>query len=154
MSMVMNFFHHPAPPPMTIKSKHSDFMDLSYSDRLDLCVPYITQNVHTWVSDWQGSLGALQGLYQRQPVATPAINSPDAQGQQVVNLYLAVTDYAEKRAEANEGKNIQSCALTPRVSDGWNTIEPLIDDNTATEVPPEKWTGGYAACVAAVSDCS
>jgi phosphatidylserine decarboxylase len=22
------------------------------------------------------------------------------------------------------------------------------------EVPPEKWTGGYAACVAALSDCS
>lgn len=130
-SLFMNFFYHPAPDPVTISSKHSDFTDLSYSDRLDLCVPYISKNIEGWMSNWQKGISEIGGLYQAQPLATPAVGTADATGQQIVNEYIAVSNYAKKRAEANEGKNLQSCLLTPQVSNGWKVIEPRIEETTA-----------------------
>jgi hypothetical protein len=33
-------------------------------------------------------------------------------------------------------------------------VDVMVADRLPSEVPPEKWTRGYAACVAALSDCS
>ena len=72
----MNFFYHPSPPPTTIESGHSEFMKLSYSDRIDRCVPYISEHLDAWrdVADRprpkrrlapEGA-GALRGAWRRR----------------------------------------------------------------------------------------
>lgn len=52
-SLIMNLFYQPGPPPTTIESGHSEFIKLSYSDRIDRCVPYISEHLDAWRDKWR-----------------------------------------------------------------------------------------------------
>src|SRR3954469_11235661 len=67
-SLIMNFFYHPGPPPITIDSGHSAFMKLSYADRIDRCVPYIDQLLDAWRDKWRSAVDSTGGSRQKVPV--------------------------------------------------------------------------------------
>jgi hypothetical protein len=113
VSLVMNFFYHPSAPPITIDSGHSEFMKLSYADRIDRCAPYITEHIDGWQDKWRAALQATGGSHQNPPVPFAAPADPRASGQAIVNTYLAVLDYAEKSAPTDEGENLLSCIYAP-----------------------------------------
>ena len=113
ISLVMNFFYQPSAPPTTISSGHSEFMKLSYSDRIDRCVPHIAENLTSWQDRWRTALDATGGARQKPPVPFAALGDADAAGQAIVNTYLAVVNYAEKLAPTDEGENLLSCIYAP-----------------------------------------
>ena len=112
-SLIMNFFYHPSPPPITIDSGHSEFMKLSYADRIDRCVPYISEHVDSWRDKWRTALDASGGSHQKAPVSYAALDDAGATGQAIVNTHLAVVNYAEKLAPTDEGENLLSCVYAP-----------------------------------------
>jgi hypothetical protein len=112
-SLILNFFYQPSPPPTTISSGHSEFMKLSYSDRIDRCVPYISANLPAWQDRWRTALDGSGGARQKPPVPFAGLGDADARGQAIVNTYLAVVNYAEKLAPTDEGENLLSCIYAP-----------------------------------------
>ena len=117
-SLIMNFFYHPSPPPITIDSGHSEFMKLSYADRVDRCVPHISQNLHAWQDRWRSALDQSGGSHQKAPAPFAALDDAGATGQGIVNTYLAVVNYAEKLAPTDEGENLFVVRVRPRAEDG------------------------------------
>lgn len=103
-SLIMNFFYHPSPPPITIESGHSAFMKLSYSDRIDRCVPYISEHLDNSREKWRTALDDSRGSHQKAPVLYAALDDADGTGQAIVNTYLAVVNYSEKLAPTDEGE--------------------------------------------------
>ena len=126
----MNFFYHPGPPPITIDSGHSEFMKLSYADRIDRCVPYIDQHLDAWRDKWRSALDSTGGSRQKAPVPYSALNDAGAAGQAIVNTYLAVVNYAEKLAPTDEGENLLSCVYAPVLrmdpTHGYPDVESLV----------------------------
>lgn len=112
-SLIMNFFYQPSPPPTTIDSGHSEFMKLSYSDRIDRCVPHISEHIDTWRDRWRAALEQAGTSHQKAPVPFAAVNDANATGQAIVNTHLAVVNYAEKLAPTDEGENLLSCVYAP-----------------------------------------
>lgn len=112
-SLIMNFFYQPSPPPITIESGHSEFMKLSYADRIDRCVPYISENLEAWRDKWRTALDDSGGSHQKAPVPFAALDDVDGSGQAIVNTHLAVVNYAEKIAPTDEGENLLSCVYAP-----------------------------------------
>ncbi len=112
-SLIMNFFYQPSPPPTTIESGHSEFMKLSYSDRIDRCVPYISENLDAWRDRWRAALDDNGGSHQKPPVPMAPLGDAGATGQAIVNTYLTVVNYAEKLAPTDEGENLLSCIYAP-----------------------------------------
>ena len=112
-SLIMNFFYQPSPPPTTISSGHSEFMKLSYADRVDRCVPHISANLAQWQERWRSALDSSGGSHQKPPVPFAALGDEHAPGQAIVNTYLAISDYAEKLAPTDEGENLLSCLFAP-----------------------------------------
>jgi hypothetical protein len=111
----MNFFYHPSPPPITIDSSHSEFMKLSYSDRVDRCVPHIEQHFDEWRDKWR-----------KPPISYAPLDDPEATGQAIVNSHLAVVNYAEKLAPTDEGENLLSCVYSPALKERANHSSPNI----------------------------
>ncbi|KUH94186.1 hypothetical protein AU190_13195 [Mycolicibacterium acapulense] len=112
-SLIMNFFYQPSPPPTTIESAHSEFMKLSYSDRIDRCVPYISEHADAWRDKWRAALDDSGTSRQKAPVPFAVLDDANATGQAIVNTYLTVVDYAEKSAPTDEGENLLSCVYAP-----------------------------------------
>lgn len=112
-SLIMNFFYQPSPPPTTIESAHSEFMKLSYADRIDRCVPYISEHLDNWRDKWRTALDDSGGSHQKAPVPYAALDDANATGQAIVNTYLTVVNYAEKLAPTDEGENLLSCVYAP-----------------------------------------
>lgn len=112
-SLIMNFFYRPSPPPTTIESAHSEFMKLSYSDRIDRCVPYISGHTDAWRDKWRTALEGSGASRQKAPVPFAALDDANAAGRAIVNTYLTVVDYAEKSAPTDEGENLLSCVYAP-----------------------------------------
>jgi hypothetical protein len=88
-------------------------MKLSYSDRIDRCVPYINEHLDTWRDKWRTALDQSGTSHQKPPVPFAALNDADAKGQAIVNTYLAVVNYAEKLAPTDEGENLLACVYAP-----------------------------------------
>ncbi|KUI21722.1 hypothetical protein AU195_02650 [Mycobacterium sp. IS-1496] len=126
-SLIMNFFYHPGAPPTTIESGHSEFMKLSYSDRIDRCVPYISEHLDSWRDRWRSALSETGGSHQKPPVPFAALGDAGASGQAIVNTYLAVVDYAEKSAPTDEGENLLSCVYSPALRTGPSHTYPDVD---------------------------
>ncbi|MFL6087780.1 MAG: hypothetical protein ACJ74F_32260 [Mycobacterium sp.] len=112
-SLIMNFFYHPSPPPITIDSSHSEFMKLSYSDRVDRCVPHIEQHFDEWRDKWRTALTDAGTSHSKPPISYAPLDDPEATGQAIVNSQLAVVNYAEKLAPTDEGENLLSCVYSP-----------------------------------------
>ncbi|AFM17287.1 hypothetical protein Mycch_2514 [Mycolicibacterium chubuense NBB4] len=112
-SLIMNFFYQPSPPPTTIESGHSEFMKLSYADRIDRCVPHISEHLTAWRDRWREALDEGGGSHQKAPVPYAALGDGNAPGQAIVNTYLAIVNYAEKLAPTDEGENLLSCVYAP-----------------------------------------
>ena len=126
-SLIMNFFYHPSPPPITIESGHSEFMKLSYADRIDRCVPHISEHLDAWRRPVANrsrperrlapkGAGALRGAWRRR-----------RGGQGIVNTYLAVVNYAEKIAPTDEGENLLSCVYAPVLKMDPNNSYPDVE---------------------------
>ena len=75
-SLIMNFFYHPGPPPITIDSGHSEFMKLSYADRIDRCVPHIAEHLDAWRDKWRSALDNTGGSRQKAPVPYAGLGEP------------------------------------------------------------------------------
>jgi hypothetical protein len=137
VSLVMNFFYHPSPPPITIDSGHSEFMKLSYSDRIARCEPYISEHLADWQKRWRTALDQSGGSRQKEPVAFAALGDVNATGQAIVNTYLAVVNYAEKLAPTDEGENLLSCVYTPALkmppANAYPDVDVLV--GSGNEVP-------------------
>ncbi len=118
----MNFFYHPSPPPITIDSSHSEFMKLSYSDRVDRCVPHIEQHF----DEWRTALTDAGTSHSKPPISYAPLDDPEATGQAIVNSHLAVVNYAEKLAPTDEGENVLSCVYSPALKEGANHGSPNI----------------------------
>ena len=131
----MNFFYQPSPPPTTIDSGHSEFMKLSYSDRIDRCVPYISEYFDTWRDRWRTTLNDTGGSHQKSPVPYAALGDANAAGQAIVNTYLAVVNYAEKLAPTDEGENLLSCVYAPALrmdpNHSYPDVESLVGSGDA-----------------------
>jgi hypothetical protein len=131
ISLIMTFFYHPSPPPTTIASDHSQFLRLSYSDRLDICAPYIAKNIDKWRRDWIDAISSVGGSDPRISVSA-AIDDKLSPSQAIVNNMTAIEDYAAKRAQTDEGKNVASCEGGPTT----NLIEPFFGSgNNAPQAP-------------------
>ena len=134
-SLIMNFFYQPSPPPTTIDSGHSEFMKLSYSDRIDRCVPYISEHLDTWRDKWRKALDDTGGSHQKAPVPYAALGDAKAAGQAIVNTYLAVVNYAEKLAPTDEGENLLSCVYAPALrmdpNNSYPDLESLVGSGDA-----------------------
>jgi hypothetical protein len=127
VSLVMNFFYQPSPPPTTIESGHSEFMKLSYADRIDRCVPYISEHLDTWRDKWRDALNDAGESHQKAPVPYAGLGDADATGQAIVNTYLAVVNYAEKLAPTDEGENLLSCVYAPALRMDPNHSYPDVE---------------------------
>jgi hypothetical protein len=136
VSLIMNFFYHPSPPPITIDSSHSEFMKLSYADRIDRCVPYISEHLDAWRDKWRTALDSSGGSHQKAPVPYAALDDAGGSGQAIVNTHLAVVNYAEKLAPTDEGENLLSCIYAPvlRMPPGGNypDVESLVGSGNET----------------------
>lgn len=134
-SLIMNFFYHPSPPPITIESGHSEFMKLSYSDRIDRCVPYISEHLDGWRDKWRTALDESGGAHQKAPVPYVAVDHASGTGQAIVNTYLTVVNYAEKLAPSDEGENLLSCVYSPALrmdpSKAYPDIDSLVGSGNA-----------------------
>ena len=126
-SLIMNFFYHPSPPPTTIESGHSEFMKLSYSDRIDRCVPYISEHLDAWRDRWRAALDQSGGSHQKAPVPYAGLGDADGAAQGIVNTYLAVVNYAEKIAPTDEGENLLSCVFAPVLKMDPNNRYPDVE---------------------------
>lgn len=159
-SLIMNFFYHPGPPPATIDSGHSEFMKLSYADRIDRCVPYISQHLDAWRDRWRSALTESGTALQKPPVPFAALGDVNATGQAIVNVHLAVVDYAEKLAPTDEGENLLSCVYAPALKTGpahtYPDIAALVGsgndapkaDNLVTSESPVYLQGEFAGVTA------
>lgn len=127
-SMVMNFFYHPDPDPVTLQSKHSAFMTLSYSERLDLCIPFIKKNADANFAEWKKRISAINGFYQHAPLAAPSLDNAKASGRQIMNLHLGTDEYAFHTTNLDEGRNLNSCTMVPQV------FAPIEARNTTADV--------------------
>lgn len=126
-SLIMNFFYHPSPPPITIDSGHSEFMKLSYADRIDRCVPYISEHLDAWRDKWRTALDASGGSHQKAPMSYAALDDAGGTGQAIVNTHLAVVNYAEKLAPSDEGENLLSCIYAPVLRTDPNGSYPDVE---------------------------
>jgi hypothetical protein len=126
----MNFFYKPAPPPTTIESGHSEFMKLSYSDRIDRCMPYASEHPADWRNRWRDALEDAGGSEQKPPVPFADLDEVSANGQAIVNTYLTLTNYAEKLAPTDEGENLLSCVYSPALK---KDVDALV--GTGNDVP-------------------
>jgi hypothetical protein len=127
ISLVMNFFYQPDPPPTTIESSHSEFLKLSYTDRVDRCQPFIVHNLENWGQKWRSALNGTGGALLPEPIAYAPVDDANANGQAIVNTYLATANYAEKIAPTDEGENLLSCVFTPALKMGPRRTHPDID---------------------------
>jgi hypothetical protein len=119
-SLIMNFFYRPSPPPITIDSSHSEFMKLSYSDRIDRCLPHIQEHFDEWRDKWRTALKDAGTSQLRPPIAYAALDDSEATGQTIVNSHFVVVNYAEKLAPNDEGENLLSCVYSPALKEGAN----------------------------------
>src|SRR4051794_37913344 len=78
ISLVMNFFYHPSPPPTTIDSSHSEFLKLSYSDRIDRCLPYIQEHFDQWRDKWRTALTDAGTSQLKAPIEYAAFDDSEA----------------------------------------------------------------------------
>jgi hypothetical protein len=135
-SLIMNFFYQPSPPPTTIESGHSEFMKLSYSDRIDRCVPYISEHVDAWRDRWRTALEGTGGSHQKPPLPWTSLDDAGAVGQAIVNTHLAVVNYAEKLAPTDEGENLLSCVYAPALkmdpAHSYPDLESLVGSGNET----------------------
>ena len=125
-SLIMNFFYRPAPPPTTIDSSHSEFMKLSYSDRIDRCLPHIEEHFDEWLDKWRTALTDAGTSQLKAPIAYASLGDSEATGQAIVNSHLVVVNYAEKLAPSDEGENLLSCVYSPALKEGANHSSPDI----------------------------
>ncbi len=123
-SLVMNFFYPPSPPPTTIDSSHSEFMKLSYSDRIDRCLPYIEEHFDEWRDRWRTALTDAGTSQLKSPITYAPLDDSEATGQAIVNSHLVVVNYAEKLAPTDEGGNLLSCVYSAALKEG--PITPLL----------------------------
>jgi hypothetical protein len=159
-SLIMNFFYHPGPPPTTIESGHSEFMKLSYSDRIDRCVPYMSGHLDAWRDRWRTALDESGGSHQKAPVPYAPLDDAGGKGQAIVNTHLAVVNYAEKLAPTDEGENLLSCVYAPVLrmdpSKTYPDIESLVGsgneapkaDNIVVRESPVYEQGEFAGVTA------
>ena len=135
-SLIMNFFYQPSPPPTTIESGHSEFMKLSYADRIDRCVPYISENLDAWRDRWRAALEETGGSQQKAPIPFAPLGDAEATGQAIVNTYLTVVNYAEKLAPTDEGENLLSCVYAPVLKmdagDSYPDVQALVGSGNET----------------------
>lgn len=120
----MNFFYKPSPDPVTIHSKHSEFIALPYEDRLNICVPYIKEHIDGWMNDWAEK---VTRKFQQQPAASPNVGDEDAEPQQIVNMHIASLEYATNKASSDEGMNILSCTLSSTIGYGGEPTVPPVE---------------------------
>jgi hypothetical protein len=125
-SLVMNFFYPPSPPPTTIDSSHSEFMKLSYSDRIDRSLPYIEEHFDEWRDRWRTALTDAGTSQLKSPITYAPLDDSEATGQAIVNSHLVVVNYAEKLAPADEGGNLLSCVYSAALKEGPNHTSPDI----------------------------
>jgi hypothetical protein len=160
ISLVMNFFYHPAPPPITIDSGHTEFMKLSYGDRIARCEPYIAEHLDGWRQKWRAALDSSGGSHQKEPVPFAALDDVNASGQAIVNTHLAIVNYAEKIAPTDEGENLLSCVYSPVLKMPPQNAYPDVDalvgsgndvpkaDNVVIHESPVYYQGQFAGVTA------
>ena len=159
-SLIMNFFYHPSPPPITIDSGHSEFMKLSYADRIDRCVPYISANLDAWRDKWRTALDRFRGLAPKKRPGCRArgLGTPMERARGSSNTHLAVVNYAEKIAPTDEGENLMSCVYAPVLkmdpNNSYPDVEALVGsgdeapeaDNLVVHESPLFDQGEFARC--------
>jgi hypothetical protein len=101
-------------------------MKLSYSDRVDRCVPHIEQHFDEWRDKWRTALPDAGTSHLKPPISYAPLDNPEATGQAIVNSHLAVVNYAEKLAPTDEGENLLSCVYSPALKEGANHSSPNI----------------------------
>jgi hypothetical protein len=100
------------PPPPPIKMSHADFVKLPYSRQLDICIPYLTQNIDRGYSDWETALSKAGGpLPPGDRIAR--FDDGNADGQSIDNLHLTIQEMALMSSDYDLGKNLLACAYTP-----------------------------------------
>ena len=159
-TLVMNFFYHPAAPPVTIDSSHAEFSKLSYSDRIDRCAPFINAHLGEWQNRWRTDLSESGGSLQKDPVPFASPSEATASGQAIVNTHTAVVNYAEKMADADQGENLLSCVYSPGLKVGagqsYPDLESLVGngnavpkaDNIVVRESPVYYQGEFAGVTA------
>jgi len=155
ISLFMNFFYHPDPPPTTIDSSSSEFLKLSYGDRVDRCAPYIASHIDDWRDKWRTALDKIGGQHQRDPVPAADVSNVGATGQALLNTHLAAVNYAEKLAPHDEGENLLSCLFSPNLkTDNRESVDLAALVGTGNNAPradeivvhesPLFWQGQFA----------
>jgi hypothetical protein len=82
-SLVINFFYRPCPPPTTVDSSHSEFMKLSYSDRVDRCLLHIEEHF----DEWRTALTDAGTSQLKAPIGYAPFDDSEATGQAIVNSH-------------------------------------------------------------------
>jgi hypothetical protein len=97
------------PPEPLISMKNSDFIKLPYGQQLDLCVPYIRENVDRAYRDWKA---ALKDWPESTNDEITRADDEHPGGQALVNFHMTVREMARTNGNYDMAKNLISCAYS------------------------------------------
>lgn len=110
-------------PDPSVTMKHEDFAKLSYGEQIDLCVPYLKDNLESQVEVWRQDIdNHYKGTIPESSDGVAGLDDVTAGGQSIMHLHYAVFEIARKSANADLGLNLVSCADAPTVTVSANMI--------------------------------
>jgi hypothetical protein len=110
------------PPEPTVSMKHGDFSKLPYGQQLDLCIPYIRENIDKGYRGWRS---ALKEWPQSATDEIARLNASNPDGQALINFHMTVREIARSNDNYDLAKNLISCAYS--TSDGKVGFDPYAE---------------------------